>query len=222
VTQSTFSRGALEREIDNLIEYQAFIEEQLERAASADFNETRKWLSESHEYGEQTDADVEYYDEHYQYLSPYVTVFPRCLWYSFVVLVYLVFESEVGRLCDEINRRRDIRVRLNDLKGDLLSRCKTYLEKLGGLNVVSADLWEKLEDLSKIRNCIVHTAGRYERSNDKKRLQYLAGRVDGLTVDEDDIPEESLLMIGPEYCKAVVQDVRRFFQVVLDGAGISP
>lgn len=96
--------------------------------------------------------------------------FPTALNYSFVVLVYITLETRLLRICSLLHESRKLPLRAKDLSGSGLERSMAFLEKLGGLSRQRLPLWTQIRKLATIRNCIVHTSGFLEYSNDKKEL----------------------------------------------------
>jgi len=154
-----------------------------------------------------------------EYDWTYKFMFPRSLRYSYIVLLFLVIESELVGLCDDIKERRGIPLRANELKGDTIARTKSYLRKLAGLALLDDQLWLAVEDLGKVRNCIVHALGKVELSNDQGRLRELATKNIGLSISGDGYPDEGLLILTAEYCKSATQNVQALFTALFDLAG---
>ena len=156
---------------------------------------------------------MEEYDWVYRYF------FPRSLRYSFIVLLFLVIEHQLNQLCDEIKKRRNLPIRANEMSGDVLKRSKAYLHKVAGVSIKN---WESLEDLSKIRNCIVHVLGKVELSKDGKHLKQLAKKNIGISISDEDSHEEGFLVISAEYCESAVHLAKQFFDEIFDGADFGP
>jgi hypothetical protein len=145
----------------------------------------------------------------------YERFFPRSLRYSFIVLLYLVIEHQLNQLCDEIKKRRNLPIRSNEMSGDALKRSKVYLEKVAGISIKN---WGTLEDLSKVRNCIVHALGKVELSKDDKYLRLLIKKNIGLSISDEESQEQGFLIISAEYCEAAVQIAEQFFDEIFDAA----
>lgn len=152
---------------------------------------------------------MEEYDWVYEYF------FPRSLRYSFIVLLYLVIEHQLNHLCDEIKKRRNLPIRSNEMSGDALKRSKVYLEKVAGISIKN---WETLEDLSKVRNCIVHALGKVELSKDDKHLRLIVNKNIGLSISDEESQEEGFLIVSAEYCEAAVRIAEQFFDEIFDAA----
>lgn len=152
---------------------------------------------------------VEEYDWVYEYF------FPRSLRYSFIVLLYLVVEHQLNQVCDEIKKRRNLPIRSNEMSGDALKRSKVYLRKVAGISIKN---WETLEDLSKVRNCIVHALGKVELSKDDKHLKLIVKKNIGLSISNIESQEEGFLIVSAEYCESAVRIAEQFFDEIFDAA----
>jgi len=159
------------------------------------------------------DALMEEYDWVYGYF------FPRSLRYSFVVLLFLVIEHQLNQLCDEIKKRQSLPIRANEMSGDVLKRSKVYLEKIAGISINN---WSDLEDLSKVRNCIVHALGKVELSKDEKHLRQLVKRNVGLYISSKDFQEEGYLVVSADYCESAIRVAKKFFDEIFEAADFGP
>jgi hypothetical protein len=213
-------RSETESILHSLAEYQAVMETQLDTVQTNEQKRVRDWLR-SIEF-ESDDWDVESSIARDEYEWTYNIMFPKSLRYSFLVLLFLVLERQLIGLCDDIKDRQKLPIRANDLKGDTILRCKIYLQKLAGISRVDDQLWVKVEDLSKVRNCIVHALGKIELSNDQRRLQELATNGHGISISGHESPEEGLLIITSEYCQQAINDVLEFFTAIFEAAGYGP
>lgn len=153
-----------------------------------------------------------------EYQWTYDFMFPLSFRYSFIVLLFLVLESQLVSLCDEVKRRKGVPLRANELKGDAISRFKIFLKKLAGV-AIDEKFWEKIEDLSKVRHCVVHTLGDVKKSSDEKHLRALATRRTDTSISSNDLHDKDILNIEPEYCAQAVEDVKNLFEEIFNAAG---
>ena len=100
-------------------------------------------------------------------------IFPMTLRYSYVTILYMHVESMLSELCDALCDQRSLSLRVSHLNGSLLERSKRYVFKFAGF-VQSTSDWNTIDELSKIRDCIVHAGGEVARSRDEKYLVALA------------------------------------------------
>lgn len=148
-------------------------------------------------------------------------LFPLSLRYSFVVLLYLIIEDRLRQACNLIQKIRALPIRAKDLRGDTLEQCMIFLDKLVGIQRQSISTWQRISDLSKIRNCIVHSSGRVEESRDKDYLKLLAKQENSLIdLSDNEQPTETQLVISPEYCVISTLVAGRFFEEIFEAANL--
>lgn len=150
----------------------------------------------------------------------YENYFPRFLRYSLIMTLVMILETQLVKLCDSIKVKRNLSVRSKDLKGDTLNQCKKFLESVAKLSLDQA-LWNRVIDVSKVRNCIVHSMGDIELSNDKNRLLDLVRANQGIAVGDTVFQglERNTIFISSEYCAQSIQHVAMLFDNIFDGAG---
>ncbi len=96
-------------------------------------------------------------EDHLDDLHRYSDNYSSILMSSTFISAYSMFESELGRLCDAIERRSNYSVSQKDLNGRGILKSKKYLEKVVEINLSNLDSeWHKIIDYNKIRNLIVH------------------------------------------------------------------
>jgi hypothetical protein len=95
----------------------------------------------------------------------------------------------------------------------------TYVHKLAGISSGAVN-WKRVEDLSVVRNCIVHTMGNVKDSRDKAHIQTMASANIGLAIGNEEFSNRDTLQISAEYCSRAVQDIQGFFDELFDAAGI--
>ena len=128
---------------------------------------------------------------------------PNYFRYSCVVLLYLVLESKLKEMC-EIAHKAAPDKPLPGFGRDFVRTCKQYLKGAVGF---STQRWGQLEDLSKIRNCIVHASGKVEGKY-SEHIRQLAKAGIGIAVSGNGkrapaelLPlylEDNMIMIEPQ------------------------
>ena len=81
---------------------------------------------------------------------------------STILVCYSVLESNMVAICDRYATQRKLPIKVDDLKGNGILRCKAYLEKFEIVDFNDPEIknhWEKLPVLNKLRNCIAHAEG---------------------------------------------------------------
>jgi hypothetical protein len=197
----------------HLADYHSMVESRIEADKQ---NETE----ELNEVVHQSDDPGLFAAEADDLLWVYESYFPRFLRYSLIVTLVMVMESQLIKICDDLRLKRNLRLKSKDLKGDTFSQCKRYLEEIAQLPLKTS-LWEGLADLLKVRNCIVHTMGNIESSNDKNRLCAIAKTGSGLSLGSTVFTglDKNIIYLSPEYCERAIMDVIDFFDDIFNTAG---
>jgi hypothetical protein len=213
-----FFRIDFESTIDILRDYQVTMEEQLthiQKQEVAHIAALLKGIEDEEEAALQEDLAGD------EFHCTYEIMFPRYMRYSFIVLLFLNLESLLTRFCDSIKRRNKIAIRSSDLKGDSVARSRTYLHKVAAIPELMAPVWNSIEDLSKVRNCIVHTLGKVELSSDQTRIKDIARQGIGLSIGDNGL-EEGCIVLNPQFCIKAVDDVANLIKELFDKAGYGP
>lgn len=155
-------------------------------------------------------SEVNFFEDRYEH------DFPSKIRYSFLVLLYVVFETRLKAACDEITERRNLALKENELKGSAIERAKLFLEKVAEITLKDQVPWQDIMDFQKVRDCIVHSNGQIEISRDKKRIKDLCKKDVGLSVDAGS------LIIDYKYCTRTLETVLGFFVQIFTSAGFGP
>ena len=134
--------------------------------------------------------------------------------YSFVVFLQIVLETRLARFCSSIQQERQLPLKESELRGSSLDRAKTFLVKLAGMPLATPPAWNKLRDLQKVRDCIVHANGYVAESRDKKDLEGLAGTGLGMSIDDC-----GRLAISKDFCVFGLSQVEELFRDLFKAAG---
>ena len=65
---------------------------------------------------------------------------------------------------------------MRELAGGKLDRCFNYLRHFGNLNTDALQLYEPIQAISLVRNCIVHAAGFVKDSKDDRQLREIIAK----------------------------------------------
>ncbi|MDR3669172.1 MAG: hypothetical protein P4L35_20270 [Ignavibacteriaceae bacterium] len=209
-----FFRMRFENELKMLGNYQDTMEVQLVEAQKSELRLVEERIK-ALEAGEEEAMILE---EH-EYI--YGVIFPRSLRYSFIVLLFLNLESLLNEFCNAVQKKNNVALRCNEIRGESVERSKIYLHKLAKVNLIDLAFWNSIEDFSKVRNCIVHTLGKVDQSRDKLRLQDISKQGTGLTIGNAG-SEEGFIILSNDYCKKIIVDVESLFRELFDKAGYGP
>jgi hypothetical protein len=201
-----------------LKDYQLELESQLTRMQKDEASRIDAFLKTiedpDEQYAEETVIGEEYH-------FTYEVMFPRSQRYSFVVLLFLNLENLLTQFSDGIKRRDGHLIRANDIRGDIVARSKMYLHKMAKIPDLSQGTWDNIDDLSKVRNCIVHTLGEVKLSSDQRRIQDIAAQEVGLSIGDSGL-HEGFIVLEPAYCEKAVKDVSLLINELFNKAGFSP
>lgn len=155
------------------------------------------------------------WDQHQQV---FVDTIPRMFRYTFVVAVCFTLESRLRSLCREVKLRKELVVDLRDIRGDsFVEAGKKYLVLMAHALPPPDETWQRLTDIIKVRNCIVHNAGSIIESNDEKSLRRLASKDLGFGIDH-----ERKVVVQPTFCAFALDTVESFFDWAYDSTGFGP
>ena len=189
---------------DDLKEYLNRMEEYFGEA-EAKFN---KWANEQVKKLTPT-QQKEFYEEHVDEYSRYGEEFPRILRNSYLVSIFSLLEYEVGMAFKRLKDKKQIAIGWKDLRGDMVERAKLYC-KLAGVDFpFDGNIWQEINDYSKVRNCIVHKNGLL-RDAKPDLIQYLT---DKSIISEYPIAE---ITLTKEFCEKVINTTHIFFKELYD------
>lgn len=139
--------------------------------------------------------------------------FPNMLRYSFIVLLFILFEQRTRSLCKEVrDRKNSLILKLNDLNGGFVERVTLFLTKVVSLLPEDSVHWKELEILQKVRDCIVHTNGFLPDSRDRDFLAKFVTSKIGISCFDD------YLTLEYEFCETMLKSVKNFFDTVYNAA----
>jgi hypothetical protein len=202
-------RWETEFAFDSLAEYLDIIEDQFENVRKLERNRIPQYQTSglSEEGFAEMQAEIQFFEDRYE------RDFPSKIRYSFVVLLYIVLETRLKAVCDEISKRRSLEKKESDMKGAAFERAKAFLKKVAKLPSGDQMVWQWLIDFQKVRDCIVHTNGRIEGSRDKERLNHLCNENVGLS------SEAGALIIERRYCTKTLEMTKSYFGHLFNSAG---
>lgn len=106
--------------------------------------------------------------EHYEFVD---YILPRIFHNSYLVSLWAGFESTLTELSKLINKREDIRLRLDELRGGFIDRADKFYDIFLNIQLFEDDLQKKrIKDVYEVRNLIAHANGRIESSK-KRRIE---------------------------------------------------
>ena len=113
--------------------------------------------------------------------------FPRLQRYALVVSMMGMVEANVVGFCRAARRIFAIADEFNDLTPRVIARGVQYLERYAGVDTARFRCYVNLaEDLSRVRNCIVHSEGSLKNRTDADMIKAFVKTIPSLVVDDHD------------------------------------
>jgi hypothetical protein len=141
--------------------------------------------------------------------------FPTTLRQSFVVALFIHVDSKLTQICDHLKLKQNLSIRMSHLNGNIIERSKRYLGNIAAKSISSLD-WSSVEELMKVRDCIVHCNGNILISRDQQFLRNLCSTrgsdILKLAVRNND--EGEWLNIQKDYGLIVTSEVRDFINSI--------
>ncbi|HXI85045.1 MAG TPA: hypothetical protein VNL17_13245 [Verrucomicrobiae bacterium] len=145
-------------------------------------------------------------------------MFPRILRYSLATQLFMLIETNFDAVCDEIAKRRKLRLRSRDFRGALFDRVKLFMNAAASLPLVYDKSWQDLTKLQKVRDCIAHVGGKIEESRDHEYLRKLI-------VEHQDVAgpdEDGRLELERTFCIKMIAASKSAFNQIFETAGFGP
>ncbi|HDY85312.1 MAG TPA: hypothetical protein ENI26_07970 [Methylophaga aminisulfidivorans] len=99
----------------------------------------------------------------------YQTVTPEFHRESLLISLYNFLEHQMNTLCEKLAVSIDSKIELRDLNGKGVERAKLYLTKMVGIDFNKVEMeWSHIQDINKVRNCIVHNGGKIPSNTSDK------------------------------------------------------
>lgn len=103
----------------------------------------------------------------------FVNYYPSLKRSSSFLTIHGFVENELQGLCRDLQSHRQLRIAPNDLRGQGIEGATDYLEKVIQIDVCrKSPEWSSLKNLAKLRNCLIHAAGK-PRADDAGLLKYI-------------------------------------------------
>ncbi|GAG58290.1 unnamed protein product [marine sediment metagenome] len=174
-------------------------------------------LSKDEEYGE-------WVSKMQDHETTYDMLFTNFFRYSFIVLAYLVLEDHLHRFCIALQDAKGLAEAPPIPKGNIIKTYRNYVDR--AKVSVQDGLWEGVEDLRFIRNCITHSSGNVARSSYQSDLYRIAQKNVGIYIsrkfDRNEMTplylQDNMIMIESKYCKSVVRDMQVLFETMCKAA----
>lgn len=136
--------------------------------------------------------------------------FPNLQRRSALITLFSFFEHELNKVCSLLQATERYNVSLRDINGAGIERAKTYLCKVGSLEIdPAAPAWNEVKNVQALRNLFVHADGRL-RNRDGQENTVVARYVEASPLLDG--TTEALLRTG--YLKHVLDSFNTYFVLV--------
>lgn len=178
-----------------------------ETAASIELKqrELEKQYQNARDENPEDDSELDMYfsDEFHRYHE----LFPTFTFNSILVSQFSFFESRLKFLCELNQRKKFSNVKLSDLNGSEIEKCKRYLTLVAELDFdIFQDKWKRIIDIQKLRNAIIHNSSKI--INEKANISIIS-------IIKSDNRIEYVEKLGNFYIKDV-SFLREFSKLLLD------
>ncbi|NJL71834.1 MAG: hypothetical protein HC888_09565 [Candidatus Competibacteraceae bacterium] len=129
--------------------------------------------------------------------------YPNRLAYNYLISLYSSIESNMSKLCDDIAERRTLPFSADGFAGDLPDRLRRFFLSFG-LPPMEDQEVQFLKELTKLRNVIVHHAGKIPE--EQQRLRNIIENTKGLEIDDEKV------VIDFAYCSEIWDNTMNMFQ----------
>ncbi len=147
-----------------------YIEETAVNLASKQKDLENKYEKARSNGSEDEDLAAYFNDDFHRYHK----LFPSFSFNSILVSQFSFFETRLKFLCELYHRKGFSNVRLADLYGSDIEKCKRYLTLVAGLDFRDfQDKWKRILDIQKLRNSIVHNSANVVRGKDEYIISFI-------------------------------------------------
>ena len=135
--------------------------------------------------------------------------------FSIIIQLYSFIEDELKKYCDNHYNVNSKEYRINDLKGNNdLDKIKKYLTQSAGKAIGENLLWPFINDLRKLRNCIVHSNGVIsETDSDYNSLKKFSKN--NFIISENNYDDFKIVLKEKEFIELCINNVQTFLKSVI-------
>jgi hypothetical protein len=176
----------------------------------------------------QEEAHAEWVREMADHETKYDMLFINFMRYSFIVLANLLLEEHLYRFCLVLKEKspNSKDVPIPRVGSSSIGTYKKYISNELKVSV-PCSIWDWTDELSYVRNCIVHASGDVNRAKHKEELTALAERNVGIHISGVEPGEmtplyfgDNMLMIESRYCMRVLDRIEALFKEIMKITGM--
>jgi len=158
------------------------------RESAGNLKRTQEELQKDYEkakaqYGDDDDGMEFHFEDQF---NRYHNNYPVFIFNSMLVSQFSFFELHLRRLCEMFEIRSSSKVKLSDLNGTDIEKCRKYLLLIAEINLDDLeDYWQKAKFFQKLRNVIIHHGNKVPNDQSYDNLLNHIKRETRITLDED-------------------------------------
>lgn len=195
--------------------YLQTLENSLPRAKSLAIRKLKERAKANSWTAEEYFADVDIVDYEFEEI-------PALASGAFIAYLHGVVEHGLSTVCNRLNEKKKLPLRVNDINGSPIERAKTYLTKLAGIRFGDDSSWMAMTDLAKLRHVILHAGGEIGKASDiEKEIARIQKRYPNmLSVEDRDFLGVREVCISLQLCWEVLSEVETFFNRLFKASGL--
>ncbi|MCK5075672.1 MAG: hypothetical protein KAR38_04820 [Calditrichia bacterium] len=118
-------------------------------------------------------------------------ILPKYFLNSLIITIYAIFEKAIKELAEYYRSKKNIELKLNDIRGSFLDQSLKYFNNVLHVNFCDdKNVFKKLETVALLRNIFAHCNSSFsaiKKSEDKKNVKNLIEKNIGIKQIDDDI-----------------------------------
>lgn len=218
---TAFMRDLTMATMNGLMHYYQTIEAQLQVVRTQEKQKTQEFLRglnlDYEDYLSEFDVQMQ------EYTATFEMLFTNFFRFSCITLLYLVTEDKLRELSEAAQVVRKVSTPVPQPTSNTVNEYKKYLTdeiRITGIN------WGKVDELNKVRNCIVHKSGKVKGFRSEIFLRSLAKSAPGFHISgkdysypEDVEPlylEDDMIVLDKSYCQQAIKEISELFEQICD------
>ena len=152
------------------------------------------------------DQKANFYDFFSDDYHKFSDKFPSTVRSSLVVTCYSFLESNLLRLCSQMQRDKGLTIGAEDLSGKGIFQAQKYIKKVLQFDFPDqTEEWQEITKINQLRNALVHEQGRVKPGNDKLR-SYIDNNTGLLALDN-----HNRVKINKGHVEKFLNTIHKFF-----------
>ena len=131
---------------------------------------------------------------------------------SFIMVIFSFLEDKLDEICTISSIRHGFKIKLKDIRGRGIRRAKLFMKKVCDFTLPNEKLWEELEGIRLIRNCLVHSGG---ETNDEQVINY-ARKMGKIKIEENPNTKVKAVRVSKDYCSYATDTIENYLLTLTD------